>query len=107
MPWVDREPVAPRSDIQLNNIRPLEDGVIPMNPRAAPWMGEVKEKYAETLPSSKEPTDAFEMHVFISRGIPEGALRQMFKQAKDFPPGAIRFVVRGFEPQKIGELASH
>lgn len=62
------------------------------------------ERYKSIAPMSENTVFDYDMQVFISEGMPEGALRQLFLQALDFPPGRIRFVLRGFEPQKMGEL---
>lgn len=76
----------------------------------ADWMEEAKQRLQSKAPQSeasrKAPEQDFDMQVFISTGMPEGVLRQLFKQALAKDPKRIRFVVRGFEPQKVGALLS-
>lgn len=68
----------------------------------------IAEQAAQRLQSvapAKESTEfPYDMQIYISEGMPEGVLRQIFKQSLDYPSGKIRFVVRGFEPQKLGEM---
>ena len=76
----------------------------------ADWMDDAKQRLQSKAPQSeasrKAPEQDFDMQVFISTGMPEGVLRQLFKQALAKDPKRIRFVVRGFEPQKVGALLS-
>lgn len=53
----------------------------------------------------KDPYEDAQMIVFISTSMPEGALRELFRQASLLDnPASVHFVVRGFEPQKFGQL---
>lgn len=72
-----------------------------------PWMKGVTERVQSVAPKGEAGTgaDDFDIQVFISTGMPDGVLRALFQQAlteKDVK--RIRFVVRGFEPQKVGVL---
>ncbi len=67
-------------------------------------MEEALARYQKRAPQATAPTIDFDMQVFISTGIPEGALRELFRQAWEEPAGRVRFVLRGFEPQRLGEL---
>lgn len=76
------------------------------------WMWRMIDRYQSPLREAvKAEQDLYEkklpdisLVVFISEGIPDGVLRHLFKQAFDEPQGTIRFVLRGFEPQKLGAL---
>lgn len=108
-PWLNNLPATAAQPLQLQNAPQgtLRDfGISNPQGTATPWMNDVKNKFMqEGRVSSKDPGEMdFEMQVFISEGMPEGVLRQLFKQALDDKPGKIRFVVRGFEPQKLGKL---
>lgn len=61
-------------------------------------------KKATPIGEKRDIAKDFDMQVFISAGMPEGVLRTLFAQAQDYPKGRIRFVVRGFTPQKMGAL---
>jgi len=70
-------------------------------------MEDAKRNYSKTTTeSSGKNAPSYDMQVFISSGMPEGVLRQLFRQALADNPAKIRFVVRGFKPQKLGELMS-
>ncbi|WP_250439392.1 TrbC family F-type conjugative pilus assembly protein [Delftia tsuruhatensis] len=109
----------------LNNLpRPTEAAAIaPQQPamgslrdflmqpaQKAEWIDEAKERLQSKAPRSEAsrsaPEQDFDIQVFISTGMPEGVLRQLFRQALAKDPKRIRFVVRGFEPQKVGALLS-
>lgn len=66
------------------------------------------DRLREASPIAEKDTTAqqFDIQVFISTGMPEGVLRSLFAQAMEFPPGRVRFVVRGFTPQKLGALVT-
>jgi len=85
---------------------------LPKNRAVPEWMWEAVERYQEPLQSAveaeraqrQEKTPDVSLIVFISEGMPEGVLRHLFKQAFEEPKGTVRFVLRGFEPQKLGPL---
>ena len=67
----------------------------------------MRESYSKQVsPEGESATNAldFDVQIFISSGMPEGVLRSLFRQALDEGAKRVRFVVRGFEPQKVGEL---
>ena len=67
----------------------------------------MRESYSKQVsPEGETATNAldFDVQIFISSGMPEGVLRSLFRQALDEGAKRVRFVVRGFEPQKVGEL---
>ena len=67
----------------------------------------MRESYSNQVsPEGETATNAldFDVQIFISSGMPEGVLRSLFRQALDEGAKRVRFVVRGFEPQKVGEL---
>lgn len=61
-------------------------------------------KQATPVGEQDDVAKLYDMQVFISAGMPEGVLRHLFSQAMEFPAGRVRFVVRGFTPQKLGAL---
>jgi conjugal transfer pilus assembly protein TraW len=70
-------------------------------------MQDMRESYSKQVsPEGETATNAldFDVQIFISSGMPEGVLRSLFRQALDEGAKRVRFVVRGFEPQKVGEL---
>lgn len=75
-----------------------------------PWMKDMSESFVNAGPIGQGEKDQLpenmQMQVFISAGMPDGVLRSLFAEAAGMPKGAVRFVVRGFEPQKIGKLLS-
>lgn len=81
------------------------DGMMsPTNSAFSDLASQASDRYRNQAPQNEDAGYLFDMQVFISAGMPEGVLRHLFKQALDYPPGRIRFVVRGFEPQKLGAL---
>lgn len=73
----------------------------------APWVKEIADNYTkQASPVGEASAQAidYDVQVFISAGMPEGVLRSLFKQALDEGASRVRFVVRGFEPQKLGVL---
>lgn len=109
-PWLDNKPT---SQVNVDPFKPegatrgsLKDfGFAPAASAEKPWMDEARERMTAQAPKGpNELAEDFDMHVFISAGMPEGVLRQLFKQALANDPKRIRFIVRGFEPQKIGVL---
>lgn len=106
MPWVDTNISSNGLALTPSKEPSFGEFILPETQNALPWGKEIVGRYKKDMPS--EASDpGYDMHVFISKSIPEGALRQLFKQAKDFRPGSIRFVLRGFTPQQIGPLISH
>lgn len=72
-----------------------------------PWAQELRDNRTKEVTQGSEVANAtidFDLQVFISAGMPEGVLRSLFRQALDEGGKRVRFVVRGFEPQKVGEL---
>ena len=103
-PWADRQDLAsPSLPIEPQSPRTLSD-LVPAPAREQAWMDAAVERYAEQAPASEADQIDYTMQVFISEGIPDGALRHLFSQALDEPPGQVRFVLQGFEPQKLGAL---
>lgn len=103
-PWADRNDLVPSSaPIQPQSPRPLPD-FMAAPARAETWMDSATDRYREQAPARSAAEIDYTMQVFISEGIPAGALRQLFRQALDEPPGRVRFVLKGFEPQKLGAL---
>ena len=110
MPWADRTPVeiAPlRTVPAAPSLGDLGFGAT----RGAPseWMNDATKRHRDAIPGVKEGESVamdYEMQVFISAGMPEGVLRHLFAQAMEFPPGKVRFVLRGFTPQQLGPLVS-
>lgn len=70
------------------------------------WIESASERYESALgTSTQEDSFPYDMQVFISTGMPDGVLQQLFEQAlAEEHPERIRFVVRGFEPQQLGKL---
>lgn len=111
-PWLNNLPSAS----QQTKIAPQQPALGSMRDflmqsgQKAGWMDEAKQRLqshaAQSEASRRAPEQDFDMQVFISAGMPEGVLRQLFKQALARDPKRIRFVVRGFEPQKVGALLS-
>lgn len=111
-PWLNNLPSAS----QPTNLAPQQPALGSMRDflmqsgQKAGWMDEAKQRLQSHAPQSeasrRAPEQDFDMQVFISAGMPEGVLRQLFKQALARDPKRIRFVVRGFEPQKVGALLS-
>ncbi len=58
---------------------------------------------ANTPASSAPPGDEVTTYVFISTGMPEGVLRQLFRQGED--NRKIMFVVRGWTPPRLVDTA--
>lgn len=103
-PWADRTDLAPaQRPLQPQPAAGLENFSTAYS-REEAWMEAAVERYLQHAPESAEATIDYSMQVFISEGMPEGALRHLFKQALDEPPGQVRFVLQGFEPQKLGAL---
>ena len=109
-PWLNNVPVAgqpPAMTPQKPAVEALRDMQM-QAPQKAGWMEEAKQRVQMAAPKSEASGDTtaqdFDMQVFISTGMPEGVLRHLFKQALAGDTKRIRFVVRGFEPQKIGVL---
>lgn len=79
---------------------------------APQWMNEAATSFKNAVsPQTEADVDriaaqAYEMHIFISTGMPEGVLRHLFAQALSDDKNKYRFVVRGFEPQKVGQLVT-
>ncbi|KLR59015.1 conjugal transfer protein TrbC [Diaphorobacter sp. J5-51] len=69
-------------------------------------MNELPEQLRQASPVGEQDNMAqqYDMQIFISAGMPEGVLKHLFSQATEFPRGRVRFVLRGFTPQKIGPL---
>lgn len=112
MPWVDRtsnsNAVAPLQVPQRPAIADLGLGAA-AHGTPAPWMGDILKRLQEASPVGENPESAernYDIQVFISSGMPEGALRLLFQQAMDYPAGRVRFVVRGFTPQHLGPLVA-
>jgi conjugal transfer pilus assembly protein TraW len=108
-PWLKNRPTEEQRkiDVQSSEIGAQRGfGDITGNAKKKPWMDDVKNSYASKVnPSGGREENDFNMQVFISSGMPEGVLKQLFKQAlAEEDPSKIRFVVRGFTPQKLGEL---
>ena len=108
-PWLNNphqvnEPVQLQPQAQGT----LRDYGISSNPGApAPWVKDMRESYTKQVSPQGETASGamdFDIQIFISTGMPEGVLRSLFRQALDGDTKKIRFVVRGFEPQRVGEL---
>jgi len=117
MPWVDNPeiyaPATPPQDFEHQTPRDLTG----FKPMASQGQGssfqnssfediarQSTERYKKTSPSGSGEDIGFDIQIFISAGMPEGVLRHLFKQALEYPQGKVRFVVRGFEPQRLGQL---
>lgn len=107
MPWLDQEMPAKAPIDPSKNHRTLDDFFLPETPRSVNWGDQAVGRFKQGMPETGETRADYDLHVFISKSMPEGALRLMFQQAKDLPPGRVRFVLRGFEPQQVGPLISH
>lgn len=109
-PWMANAPRQEQKNWNFNTggegaIRGFGD--IAGSPAKKSWIEDAKRNYSKTTTESSEKNaPSYDMQVFISSGMPEGVLRQLFRQALADNPAKIRFVVRGFKPQKLGELMS-
>ena len=106
-PWLDRKDIAqPAQEVQLAPSRNLSDFKFGEPVQKRGWMEEMSDRMKSAAPpeESRDLAQNYDMQVFISAGMPEGVLRHLFAQAMDFPKGRVRFVVRGFTPQKLGPL---
>jgi conjugal transfer pilus assembly protein TraW len=110
-PWLFQSPteqqrIVPMQPAASGTLRDF--GISSTSGNKAPWMDEAKKRFQQSVPTAEaDPGEMdFDMQVFISTGMPDGVLRHLFKQALEQEPGKIRFVVRGFEPQKLGALLS-
>lgn len=105
-PWLDRQDTTQAAQpMELSPVRNLSD--LQFGGRQEkPWMDNMVDRLRKASPISEQDTMAqdYDMQVFISVGMPEGVLRHLFAQAMEFPKGRVRFVVRGFEPQRLGVL---
>lgn len=104
LPWADRDDLVPKNA----PIAPQKSAVLP-DFRTAPaqsssWMEDATARYREHAPQASVPLLDYDMQVFISTGIPDGALRELLNQALLEEPGRVRFVLRGFQPQQLGPL---
>lgn len=110
MPWADKaqdaletkplEKQSPKSlsDFQFGSSRGFE---------SSQWVKDVADTARQQAIGGQEPAAAdYDIQVFISAGMPEGVLRHLFAQAVELPPGRVRFVIRGFTPQKLGPLVA-
>lgn len=108
-PWLQREDITKKPEpLRTAPARNLSD-FTRLAPNQQPWMLEdMLDRIREASPVGEKDTTAqdFDMQVFISAGMPDGVLRSLFAQAMEFPAGRVRFVVRGFTPQKLGVLIS-
>ncbi len=111
MPWADRAPVE-RAEIPMQKesagakLSDFGFGVT-RGAAAAPWVEETISRYNKEMPAGESNNaNDYDIQVFISAGMPEGVLRHLFAQAMDYPQGRVRFVVRGFTPQKLGPLVA-
>lgn len=105
-PWIERQDTAQRREpLQQAPVRNLAD-FITAKPKDEPWMNSMADRLKQATPVGEQDDVAklYDMQVFISAGMPEGVLRHLFSQAMEFPAGRVRFVVRGFTPQKLGAL---
>lgn len=110
-PWLDNPttiqepiPVAPQTQGALRDFTFSTDST---KNAPAPWIKDIASNYSrQASPVGEAAANAidFDLQVFISSGMPDGVLRSLFKQALDEGATRVRFVVRGFEPQKLGEL---
>lgn len=106
-PWLDRQDtVKPAQPLELAPARNFSDFQFNSHKEQQPWMGSMVERIRQAAPIGERDTTAqdYDMQVFISSGMPDGVLRHLFAQAMEFPKGRVRFVVRGFTPQKLGPL---
>ena len=98
------EPIATQAPAQ-GTLRDF--GVSTQQGAVAPWIAGLREDHKNKVSPQGETASTaidFDVQIFISTGMPEGVLRSLFRQALDEGAGRIRFVVRGFEPQRVGEL---
>ncbi|CAN7671494.1 TrbC family F-type conjugative pilus assembly protein [Acidovorax sp. LjRoot194] len=107
-PWQDnKHQVTKPVQLQQSAQGTLRDyGITSVSSPAPQWTSDMRDQYKQSVKSEQE-TGAlpdFDMQVFISTGMPDGVLRSLFRQSLDEGGKRVRFVVRGFEPQKIGEL---
>lgn len=109
-PWLNNTPISGQPaaiEPQKPELGALRDMQF-QAPKKADWIDESTKRLQMAGPKSEANNDTsaqdFDMQVFISAGMPEGVLRHLFKQALDNDPKRIRFVLRGFEPQKVGAL---
>lgn len=107
-PWQDnKHQVTKPVQMQPSAQGTLRDYGITSVPAPAPqWTSELRDQYKQSVNSEQEngALPDFDMQVFISAGMPDGVLRSLFRQSLDEGGKRVRFVVRGFEPQKVGEL---
>lgn len=108
-PWLVRDDITQKPQpLQVAPTRTLSD-FTRQQPQQQQWMqDDMMRRLREAAPKVGQDTTAqdFDMQVFISASMPEGVLRALFAQAMEFPAGRVRFVVRGFTPQKLGVLVS-
>lgn len=104
-PWLSQDVGNHEQPVDLAPARNLADFNFG-RAKKEPWMNDLPEQIKKASPVGEQDTMAqdYDMQVFISAGMPEGVLRHLFAQATEFPRGRIRFVLRGFVPQKIGPL---
>lgn len=81
-------------------------GITSAPTQAPQWAQEARDKFAKAMPTEHESgaLPGFDTQVFVSTGMPDGVLRSLFRQSLEEGGKRVRFVVRGFEPQKVGEL---
>lgn len=104
LPWADRNDLVP-SNTPMSTQPPADLPGFQLAPaQSSSWMEEATDRYREQSPQASVPLLDYDMQVFISTGIPDGALREMLNQALMEEPGRVRFVLRGFEPQQLGPL---
>lgn len=108
-PWLDRDDLGKEHEkIQTAPARNLSDFNF-QGAKNQSWMkDEMGANFVNAGPINEHAKDQIpenlEMQVFISTGMPDGVLRSLFAQAAQMPKGSVRFVVRGFQPQKMGVL---
>ena len=107
-PWLDNthQVTAPLA-LQPQSRGALRDFGVSAVPSAAPqWVNDIRDQQKKIAAPDAEngALPDFDMQVFISTGMPEGVLRSLFRQSLDEGGKRVRFVVRGFEPQRVGEL---
>jgi len=109
-PWVGNvTPEPAQIQFQAPAQGTLRDYGIQSAPSEAPlpWVQDLRDGAMRSIAEERETASKeidFDVQIFISSGMPEGVLRSLFKQALDEGGKRVRFVVRGFEPQKVGEL---
>ena len=107
-PWLDNNhQVTAPVELQPQSQGALRDYGVSATPAVAPqWVNDIRDQHKKiTAPDTENGSlPEFDMQVFISTGMPEGVLRSLFRQSLDEGGKRVRFVVRGFEPQRVGEL---